>query len=109
MSEYTNRYPVNGSSALNVYEPAPAETRIIDFPKRAGRPLHADPNQDLSLLDEPQTLREAISARLWEGPMMSSLRYGSCAGQSTGRMTSLQAGAAALGFFVFFMGTLLFV
>ena len=109
MSESIKKYPVNGSSALNVCESETAITRIIDFPKRSGHPLHADPDQDLSLLDDPRTFREVIASKLWNGPMMSSLRYGSCAGKSTGRMSSLQAGGAALGFFVFFMGTLLFV
>lgn len=109
MGKIAHDYPVNGSSALSVKEYAPAQTHIISFPHTEKRPLHADPNQDLTALDEQPTLRELLSERIWSGEMMHALRYGTCAGKASGRMTSVQAAGAALGFFVFFMGTLLFV
>ncbi|MEE0844867.1 MAG: hypothetical protein U0L71_01575 [Eggerthellaceae bacterium] len=109
MAESTNSYPVNGSSALSVDSYAPAKTHIIDFPAKAKRPLHDDPEQDLFLLDKDRSVLSIVADRFWQGEMMHALRYGTCAGKATGRMSSRQAAAAALGFFVFFMGTLLFV
>lgn len=110
MGEFAKSYPVNGSSALSVDECAPAQTCIISFTNARKQPLHADPNQDLFLLeDNAISLRQRVADRFWSGEMMHALRYGTCAGKATGRMSSVQAAAASLAFFVFFMGTLLFV
>lgn len=108
MSNFESNFPVDGSSALRVETIRPASTRIISFPESGKHPRHAKIKEP-SNADSRHALFTTVSSFLCKGEMISALRYGSCAGKSSGRMSSLQAAGAALAFFVFFLGTLLFI
>lgn len=109
MKDSAKRFPVDGTAALRIDDAVREQTQIIAFPAQPHRPLHAKP-EAAAATDNPlaavgSRLAEAVS----ESEMVRSLRHGTCAGKAVGRMTSLQAAGASLVFFVFLMGTLLFV
>ena len=108
MSNFESNFPVDGSSALRAETLSPASTRIISFSESSKHPRHAKLKEP-SNADAGHAFFTTISSFLCKGEMISALRYGSCAGKPSGRMSSLQAAAAALAFFVFFLGTLLFI
>ena len=93
MSNSVKNFPIEGTAALRVEEGAVERTQIIAFPGHERRPLHAKPE----------------TPAMEQSEMVNSLRHGTCKGKAVGRMTSLQAAGASLFFFVFLMGTLLFV
>ena len=108
MSDTTKKFPVDGTAALRIDSPALEQTRIIAFPKRTRRALHAKPESPVA--DGGfESLRNRVSNIVAESGMISSLRHGTSSGKAVGGLTSLQAAGASLFFFVFLMGTLLFV
>lgn len=109
MSNYAKNFPVEGTAALRVDAETVERTQIIAFPGQARRPLHAK-QEDLA---SENKLRNVLSSRFADvierSDMIGSLRFGTCKGKAVGGLTSLQAAGASLVFFVFLMGTLLFV
>lgn len=109
MSNSVKNFPIEGTAALRVEEGAVERTQIIAFPGHTRRPLHAKPETPASEGTVHGLLIGKLASAMEQSEMMSSLRYGTCKGKAVGRMTSLQAAGASLFFFVFLMGTLLFV
>lgn len=110
MSEFNKNFPVDGTSALRAWDEESARTRIIEFPERACRPRHAKVEDTDDVRVNPlNTFAHVITDHLGESEMVRSLRYGTCAGKAVGKLTSLQAAGASIAFFVFFVGTLLFM
>ena len=109
MSNSMKNFPVEGTAALRVDDTAAEPTRIISFPAHARRPLHAKPKSTVSDDGMINKVLGNDSSAILNGEMTSSLRNGTCKGKAVGGLTSLQAAGASLVFFVFLMGTLLFV
>lgn len=109
MSNSVKNFPIEGTAALRVEEGAVERTQIIAFPGHERRPLHAKPETPASEGTMRGFLTDKFASMVDRSEMASSLRHGTCKGKAVGRMTSLQAAGASLFFFVFLMGTLLFV
>lgn len=101
------QYPINGSSALDVTAGQHEETRIIDFPQVRRRPLHAKPSDfDAWCSDGAEASAERAGAAKGSR-FVDALRHGTCAGAPVGKMTSGQAAAVCIGFFLVSMASLL--
>ncbi len=109
MSNSVKNFPIEGTAALRVEEGAVERTQIIAFPGHERRPLHAKPETPAAEGSMRGFLAGKLASAMEQSEMVSSLRHGTCKGKAVGRMTSLQAAGASLFFFVFLMGTLLFV
>lgn len=109
MSNSVKNYPIEGTAALRVEEGAVERTQIIAFPGHERRPLHAKPETPAAEGSMRGLLAGKLASAMEQSEMVNSLRHGTCKGKAVGRMTSLQAAGASLFFFVFLMGTLLFV
>ena len=109
MSNSMKNFPVEGTAALRAENTAAEPTRIISFPAHARRPLHAKPQSDDSDSGLINGVLGKASSAILDGETASCLRNGTCKGEAVGGLTSLQAAGASLVFFVFLMGTLLFV
>lgn len=108
MSDTTKKFPVDGTAALRIDGPALEQTHIIAFPEHARHALHAKPEPSVAGGDL-NPLRNRMSSLVAKTDMINSLRNGTSSGKAVGGLTSFQAAGASLFFFVFLMGTLLFV
>lgn len=107
MKDRANRFPVDGSSALRLYDES-AATRIIDFPLERRRPLHArrDDALEADRLDSRPAHR--LARKAMDSEMVDSLLHGTCAGKSLNKVTPLQAAGICLFFFFAMLATLPF-